>query len=205
MALKTLVKINNVNNLTDARYCAGMGVEMMGFNMQPNAIDCIDPVLFQGITGWVAGVKTVAEAGNASLEEIHLLLEKYQPDMVEVTHLSTLPELIQASVPVLFRTSLLNLLQSGMAEKLKSLPKAPDFIIVEIDKPLAEFYLAFLKDFANQYEILIDGVFDLEALTTILDEIPAKGICLNGGQEEAPGLKDFDQLAEILEALEVVD
>ena len=31
--LKTIVKVSEVNNLSDARYCAGMGVEYIGFSM----------------------------------------------------------------------------------------------------------------------------------------------------------------------------
>lgn len=34
MALKTFVKISGVNNLSDARYCAGMGVNQLGFNIE---------------------------------------------------------------------------------------------------------------------------------------------------------------------------
>ena len=36
MGLKTLVKVSEVNNLSDARYCAGMGVEMIGFSLDEN-------------------------------------------------------------------------------------------------------------------------------------------------------------------------
>ncbi len=31
MALKTIVKVGNITNLSDARYCAVMGVDMLGF------------------------------------------------------------------------------------------------------------------------------------------------------------------------------
>ena len=37
--LKTLIKVSNINNLSDARYCAGMGVEMLGFSMDELSIE----------------------------------------------------------------------------------------------------------------------------------------------------------------------
>ena len=32
--LKTLVKVGEINNLSDARYSAGMGVELLGFALK---------------------------------------------------------------------------------------------------------------------------------------------------------------------------
>ena len=33
MALNTLTAVTEINNLSDARYCAGMGVDIIGFNL----------------------------------------------------------------------------------------------------------------------------------------------------------------------------
>jgi len=39
----------------------------------------------------------------------------------------------------------------------------------------------------------------------LVEETGVKGIEMEGGEEIKPGLKDFDELAEILEALEIED
>ncbi|MFT7424854.1 MAG: phosphoribosylanthranilate isomerase, partial [Algoriphagus sp.] len=37
MALRTFVKINGITNLTDARYCSGMYVDLLGFTFEEGA------------------------------------------------------------------------------------------------------------------------------------------------------------------------
>jgi len=48
--LKTKVKVSKVTNLSEARYCAGMGVDFLSF-----PVSSVDPKTYQEITGWVAG------------------------------------------------------------------------------------------------------------------------------------------------------
>jgi phosphoribosylanthranilate isomerase len=52
MALKTLVKASEVNNLSDARYCAGMGVEMLGFCLDENHPKFIELARLREISVW---------------------------------------------------------------------------------------------------------------------------------------------------------
>jgi len=84
MTLRTLVKISAVTNLSDARYCAGMGVEMMGFNIDPNSPKFISSEKFKEISGWVAGVKFVGEYHSKEPFDIHSAIEEYGLDLVEV-------------------------------------------------------------------------------------------------------------------------
>jgi phosphoribosylanthranilate isomerase len=51
MALKTKVKAGNITNLSDARYCAGMGVDWLGF-----PADVVNPDTFKEITNWVTSL-----------------------------------------------------------------------------------------------------------------------------------------------------
>jgi phosphoribosylanthranilate isomerase len=73
--LKTTIKVSNLNNLSDARYCAGMGVEMLGFSM-----DELDFDKFREMRGWLAGVQIVGETNSNDVSIIIGLVEKYQPD-----------------------------------------------------------------------------------------------------------------------------
>ena len=61
MMLKTFVKVSGVNNLSDARYCAGMGVDVIGFNIDPELGEAIDPVKFGEISSWLAGADYAIE------------------------------------------------------------------------------------------------------------------------------------------------
>ena len=64
MSLKYFVKVGNVNNLSDARYCSAMGVNQLGFKLNDfdNNSSIIDNI--KEIIGWINGVDTVAEFDN---------------------------------------------------------------------------------------------------------------------------------------------
>src|SRR5258708_3649368 len=70
--LITKVKVGKVTNLSEARYCAGMGVDFLSF-----PASSVDPKTFQEITGWVAGPKFGVEIDSSTVEE-------YKADFVEV-------------------------------------------------------------------------------------------------------------------------
>ena len=75
MALKTFVKISSINNLSAARYCAGMGVDFLSF-----PISSIDPKKYQEITGWVAGPKFGVEIDSPNINAI----KEYKADFIEI-------------------------------------------------------------------------------------------------------------------------
>ena len=55
MPLKTFVKVGSITNLSDARYCAGMMVDMLGFRSVEGQEGYIKPAQFQEIRGWISG------------------------------------------------------------------------------------------------------------------------------------------------------
>src|SRR3954471_11542104 len=86
MALKTLVKASEVNNLSDARYCAGMGVEMLGFCLDENHPKFIELARLREISVWVSGVKTVGEFTGDNVLNINYLAEQLNLDFIQLNH-----------------------------------------------------------------------------------------------------------------------
>ena len=73
MSLKTFVKVGNITNLTDARYCAGMGVNQLGFNVEdPN----FTVEKFKEITGWLEGIEYVAEFDKLAADKVITAVEQ---------------------------------------------------------------------------------------------------------------------------------
>jgi phosphoribosylanthranilate isomerase len=86
MPLRTLVKVGNISNLNDARYCSGMGVDMLGFSVIDGQRAYVNPKLFQEIRGWIPGPKIVAEIyGLKSPAEITDVIQNYVPDYLELS------------------------------------------------------------------------------------------------------------------------
>jgi phosphoribosylanthranilate isomerase len=186
MALKTFVKVGSISNLSDARYCAGMGADLLGVRVVPGQENYINPQQFQEIRGWVTGPQIVAEIyGMQQASEIADIQENYRPDLLEFG----LQELhvLEGNLPLPYILSL----RSG-----EQVPPActPAYILVQESTE-------HLKQLALQHPVLIE-VQTAANVPNLLKHVSAKGLALQGGHEIRPGLKEYDQLSEILEMLD---
>lgn len=188
MPLKTLVKVGSITNLSDARYCAGMGVDLLGFRVIEGHPNYITPKLYQEIRGWVSGPKFIVELyGITQADAIKSIIENYAPDMVEMSlteyhvlkHAITLPAIVYASTAEL--------------EALKPDPGV-EFFIIEEDA-------ASILNKNTSIPILVK-IQSRESISILADAPALKGVALNGSPEIRPGFKNYDELAEVLEALE---
>ena len=86
MSLKYFVKVGNVNNLSDARYCSAMGVNQVGFKLSDfgNNDSTIDNI--KEIIGWINGVDTVAEFDNNDVEFINSIIKMELFDFIQLNH-----------------------------------------------------------------------------------------------------------------------
>lgn len=190
MALKTLVKVGSVTNLSDARYCAGMGVELLGFRAVEGQENFVSPKQFQEIRGWVSGPQIVAEIyGIRTLEELNAILESYRPDYLEFG-----PRELQIVGSALTLPFILAI-DSGI--DLPASILTPAYILTQ---PAATHLERLLPD----HEILL-AAQSMEEVANAVAGTGITGIALNGSHEIKPGLKDFNDLALILESLEVDD
>ncbi len=181
MPLKTFVKVGSITNLSDARYCAGMGADMLGFNAVEGKDHYLSPKQFQEIRGWVTGPLVVAEvSGLQSAAQLTSIIENYQPDYLELG-LAEIPFLLNNSIPYILR------LDKELADE--KLPNKPAFV-------LASFFLS------NTITPLLIEVSSLAEAEQALQHTTIKGIALRGSAEISPGLKTYDELAEVLELLD---
>jgi phosphoribosylanthranilate isomerase len=193
MALKTLVKVGQISNLSDARYCAGMSVDMLGFGVVEGTNYFVSPTLFKELRGWFTGPSIVAEAyGVQSTEDLPAIIQNYMPDFIEVS----LDDLLKIHSP---STSFI---LSTTCEELTT--REPE--IAPYRSQIAYLILpantskALLDDVVQNYRVMLAA--DESSTAESLLQSKVKGIVLKGNQEEKPGLKNYDQLAAILEALE---
>ncbi len=191
MALKMLVKVGEITNLSDARYCAGMGVDMLGFNLNPDADTYVSPECFKEITGWISGVRLVGEFGNASHQVINKVISDYKLDMVQMSDTNLISTLV---LPIILQVNSLEKLLSGTHVEGVQYYLLDDFVDIES-----------LKTLSGHQPILIGNDINAGNIISFLENTTIKGIALKGSIEEKPGFKDYDQLADILEVLETDD
>lgn len=206
MALKTFVKISQVNNLSDARYCAGMGAGILGFNLEPGTVHYIEPEKFRGISEWVAGVAFAAEFTEASPETIKRLLPEYPVDYLQTDRPDYLKELQQLSLPLILRVQLSDNSQPEQIDQLmQKHVEEVEFFLLEAaaNEDIAAKQLADIFRLSERYPIVAGLGIEAESINQLLETYPFKGIALKGGEEIRAGYKTFDDMADILENLEV--
>lgn len=193
MALKTLVKVGQISNLSDARYCAGMGVDMLGFSVTEGKNNFVSPELFKEIRGWFTGPSIVAEAyGIKSNDDLPAIIQNYLPDFIEVA----LPDLLKIHSPsstfILSTTyEEINSREGEIAPYRNQIA----YIILPANTDTQS-----LDDITRSYRVMLGA--DESSTAESLLKSNVKGVALKGSEEEKPGLKNYDQLANILEGLE---
>lgn len=206
MALRTFVKISQVNNLSDARYCAGMGVAMLGFNLEPGTVHYVEPEKFRELSEWVAGVSFAAEFSSASPDTIIRLLPEYPVDYLQIDKPEHLPALQHLNLPLILRIPVqANSTPEEIAATMAAHQDLADFFLLESTNQLGiSNHLANkLLSLGTSFKIVADLGFKADGIQDLLARYAIKGIALKGGEEIRAGYKDFEELADILEALEV--
>lgn len=196
MALKTKVKVGRITNLSDARYCAGMGVDLLGFPI--GSTHGIDAKRYKEITDWVSGPLFVAEWPNDATDNMEEVISSYNVDLVEIS-VQQLQFVNTLTKPLIIKLS-----PGEWAhyrdELLRNKSRIAYLLIISSEFVPASFHWNEIKDFS-----ILLSYTDFNYSIHDLLELPIAGIALNGSEEVKPGLKEYTHLSEILETLEVND
>lgn len=203
MSLKTKVKVNQVTNLSDARYCAGMGVQYLGFNFVSNHEFYVEPERFMEIKSWISGPELVGEFEDSEISMIRELPCLDALDLIEINEPGNLQELSLLGKPVILK---LNIPDYDSMSSLES--------DLQFAKDLVEYFLldhtgdkspdpSEVLTLSNRFPIFLGFGIHKENVHQIIRNSKLKGIALPGGKEEKVGFKDYEVLADILEELEM--
>jgi phosphoribosylanthranilate isomerase len=198
MSLKTKVKVGNITNLSDARYCAGMGVDMLGFAISEADGSGIGTVKFKEITDWISGPELILELPDGAIDDIS---EKYNVNLIELpaSEISKLNSL--KSEPHFIIRIDLNNWKHYQKDLLKNIDMIK-YVIVSNSHSLNDHEA---KSIVSEMAVDFSVLLGFEIKVHLLDEYlrwPIAGLALNGSEETSPGIKDYDHLSSILEKLE---
>jgi phosphoribosylanthranilate isomerase len=213
--LKTQVKASSITNLTDARYFAAWEVKWLGFNLDTNAEDYIAPVKVKAMKEWVDGVEVVAEFGMQTAAEITELVNVLEIKTLQVGQFADV-ELVKAlsgfSVikEIIIETTTS---ESELLDQIQDFAPYCNHFILNFDKNgfnWAELEngsilsLELVKNLCEKYSILIGINCPSGDLNNLLNELNPTGLNVKGGEEEQVGMKSFDELDEVFEAIEIL-
>lgn len=187
--LKTFVKIGAVNNLSDARYCAGMMVDQLGFQLDSEGIS---KESFDAITGWVEGVGLVGEFESNDINIIKTALLEFPVDYVQVNSTAVIDALASMDYKLILKADFNRIME--ISDQYSD--HVTYFLLEDHEMSMEQ-----LKDVPSRDNIVLSSLINSVNLETVL-ALGFKGIAMKGGDEIRPGVKDFDELADVLEALE---
>jgi phosphoribosylanthranilate isomerase len=203
MALKTTVKVGNVSNLSDARYCSGMGVQYLGFSLDRDNENYVDPDTLKSIKDWVVGPEIVGEFLTSDQRAIEESIQQYELDCIQISDVNVCEALAPMSIPVILALDIST--YQNPTELSAVMTQTQD---------LVDFFLLFKSNstviqtedvftLARDFKIMVGYGIDKDSIHSWIDKTNVFGICLKGSTEIKPGFKDYDELADILELLEV--
>jgi phosphoribosylanthranilate isomerase len=193
--LKTLVKVSSISNLSDARYCAGMGVDLLGFPIQDITLE-----KFTEIRNWLAGVQIVGEFSTHLADEIRHKVAEYLPDVVEIDTKVNLVAIQDITIPKILRVNIDT--DNLPAVFAASAPYVSQFLLVGDSPESLNGMEGSIEIWSAQYPIILGIEIPESDLEEWVQQSSIKGIGLVAGDEARPGFRDFTDLMNILEKLE---
>jgi phosphoribosylanthranilate isomerase len=207
MALNTFVKISNINNLSDARFCAGMGVDLLGFNIDQQTKDYIHPDKFNEIVEWISGVEFVGEFTTDNFQNISNTIGQYPVHYIQYCFPELANAILSLGLEAIYKTTLPA--YSALPEFMKTLrymnDKVNHIILDGIDDFNDPDTVKILHLVSKEIPVLISGNISVKNVLNLQKTFNIHGLSLPGGNEIKPGYRDLDELTDILEKIEVDD
>ena len=198
MSLRYFVHVSSVSNLSDARYCSGMMVDSLGYNLDENSESRISYKTANEISKWVNGVKFVAEFNNSSSKYINNILDNSFFDAIEIDFKKSISDLKFDPQNIIIKITEPNSIDHKINNYLKSNFPLTQTIVVD---NISSSNINKLEALDKRFMIIVNPFDKLENMLKILDKYKY-GILLKGSNEIRPGFKDYDTISDILESIE---
>lgn len=200
MANATNIKLSPITNLSDARFAAAAGIEYMGFCFDPSSPDFLLPIKAREILEWTSGSHAIGEFGKQEVEEIAELSELLNMDVVLLNNNILPDELPQIAKPIIKAISLDDMGPVELANELCAYaPYADAFQLNGLQS--IEARKDELIEACAQYKIVWNLPYTHANVLEILNTYKPYSIVILAATEEKTGMKEYDELNEMLEIL----
>ena len=194
-----ILKASAIRNLTDARYFAAREVDYLGFCIDEGAPGYLDPMYMRAIMEWVEGPRIVGElplsspevaAQAAQFYQLHAIQTPWPADRI----LGEGFEKITSLSADMGESEARAILDSGAAL----------FVLYDAPKSAIDRRADFWRDVFGARRILVHYQDAPALLECWLSDYAISGLSISGGDEEQIGIKSFEELDELFDALESI-
>lgn len=203
MSFLTNIKLGNITNLSDARYAAAADATYIGFCFDPENENYITPLKAKDIIDWVTGSSVVAEFGNQTLEEIRDISELLDIDVIEVNNQLLPDDLLGLGKAIIKKIDVNRFNAEQLQTEIAAYQKVADAFHLYASGVTASFDTDQLITLCSNEKIIWGLEINLENILDIINTYKPFAISVSGGQEERVGIKDFDELNDLLEKITI--
>ena len=198
MSLKYFVHVSSINNLSDARYCSGMMVNSLGFDLDKESKTKLPLENINEICKWVNGVDFVGEFNNSQSNYINEVINELDFNYISVNICNTIKSIDFDHQKIIVVLPEPNLISPGTNNYLRdNFPESRTLIIDNLTKDS----ISKLELLTDNYEIIINPLETINITKSILNKFDL-GLLLKGSQEIKPGYKDYDSISDYLDAID---
>jgi phosphoribosylanthranilate isomerase len=183
--------VSGISSLTDARYCAGMGVEYLSFQVDESGKSSLALPHLRAIRPWIEGVKWMGEFTGNAAAIFSKITEDFQADAWLLA--SGTDSLKSSHSEIWFNFHPSNPDAALPETNLKLIP-------VNFSEDALKRLLA--KAFRGPGQVMLAGIQQPEQALKLAAEFPELIFSLESGPEERPGWMDLSALQDFLEALD---
>ena len=199
MSLKYFVKVGNVNNLSDARYCSAMGVNQLGFKLNDfdNNSSIIDNI--KEIIGWINGVDTVGEFDNNNVEFINSIIKIELFDFIQLNHKISINDVNIDPKRIIISIKHIDEFNEFFVDDfIKKFSKISYLIIENVEL----FTSIQLYKFSKNFNILINPTLNFIKNEDLINKYSLIGFNLFGSEEVKVGFKDYNSISDTLDLIQ---
>jgi phosphoribosylanthranilate isomerase len=189
MGYITRLYFKDLTNLSDARFAAAADAEFVGFSFDPISSNYVAPNAMMEMRGWLSGPKIVGNFNLIAPDDLNLEIDNYELEVVELDFSLYAGYARSVHAETILRLKLSALDQAGLRHF------DGDYLLIHADE-------IFSNSACAHNRCIIDIPAEAQQLREIVQMLSPYALCLYGGQEQRPGIKEFTDMQEKLEALE---
>jgi phosphoribosylanthranilate isomerase len=209
------IKADNITNLTDARYFAAKEVEWIMFNFTEGSHAYIEPMKARAMFEWVEVPYIMGAFERVTADEKDFYAKSWDLKAVQVGNMTLKEEILKMEnikiikefdIETFTNPQFLRQEMAELKEKVATFQfnfQQNGITWEDLQQPTSMLILQDLENLCRDFNIILKIDFQPFMLKDIL-AINPHGLVLEGGDEERVGVKSFDELDEIFDALEIL-
>lgn len=204
--MKPKLKLNHIKDLHDARYCAAVGIHLLGFRMEEGEEYSIAPKAVAEIMEWLSGPEGVGEFGYESPDEINSVMETAKLQWVSLPPDYSTDDAANLNNPLIFRGPANNIELAGLEHIQALAARFPEALFELSLDPMD----ASVKDFLTSRALMGKCILRFAQPSPIYAMLEKEGhpphaFSLGAFVEEPDGAVDYESCDDFVERYEELE